>query len=146
MAASLGEVIAALDARYAPALAESWDAVGLVCGDPADVVGRVVFAVDPVADVVDEALEAGAQLVVTHHPLFLTAVHGVPADDPKGGLVHRLIRAGAGLFVAHTNADRAAGVGVNDALAATVGLPGAVPLEPVGPGSREGLGRVGELA
>src|SRR4051794_2500883 len=118
MTATLGEVIAALDARYAPALAEGWDAVGLVCGDPGDVVSRVVFAVDPVEEVVEEALEAGAQLVVTHHPLFLTGGHGVPADDPKGRVVHRLIRAGAALFVAHTNADRAADVGVNDALAA----------------------------
>jgi dinuclear metal center YbgI/SA1388 family protein len=146
VAASLGEILAALDARYDPALAESWDAVGLVCGDRAATVERVVFAVDPVEEVVDEALEAGAQLVVTHHPLFLSAVHGVPADDPKGRVVHRLIRAGAALFVAHTNADRAADVGVNDALAAAVGLVAAVPLEPVGPGSREGLGRVGRPA
>jgi dinuclear metal center YbgI/SA1388 family protein len=144
--ATLGEVIAALDTRYDPALAESWDAVGLVCGDPAEPVSRVVFAVDPVEEVVDEALGAGAQLVVTHHPLFLTAVHGVPADDPKGRLVHRLIRAGAALFVAHTNADRAVDVGVNDALAAAVGLVAPAPLEPVGPGSRAGLGRVGRLA
>ena len=56
MAASLGEIVAALDARYDPALAESWDAVGLVCGDRAAPVERVVFAVDPVEEVVDEAL------------------------------------------------------------------------------------------
>src|SRR3954469_10060791 len=146
MVASLGEVLAALDARYDPALAESWDAVGLVCGDRAEPVSRVVFAVDPVEEVVDEALEVGAQLLVTHHPLFLTAVHGVPADDPKGRVVHRLVRAGAALFVGDTTADRAADVGVNDALAAAVGLVAAVPLEPVAPGSREGLGRVGRLA
>jgi dinuclear metal center YbgI/SA1388 family protein len=144
--ATLGEVVAALEARYDPALAEGWDAVGLVCGDPADPVDRVLVAVDPVAAVVDEAIETGAGLLVTHHPLFLTAVHGVPADDPKGRLVHRLVRAGCGLFVAHTNADRAAGVGVNDALAAVLGLTGTRPLQPVAPGSREGLGRVGELA
>jgi dinuclear metal center YbgI/SA1388 family protein len=144
--ATLGEVVAALEARYDPALAEAWDAVGLVCGDPADPVERVLVAVDPVAAVVDEAVETGAQLLVTHHPLFLTAVHGVPADDPKGRLVHRLVRAGCGLFVAHTNADRAADVGVNDALAAVLGLTATRPLQPVAPGSREGLGRVGELA
>jgi dinuclear metal center YbgI/SA1388 family protein len=144
--ATLGEVVAALEARYDPALAESWDAVGLVCGDPADPVERVLVAVDPVAAVVDEAVESGAGLLVTHHPLFLTAVHGVPADDPKGRLVHRLVRAGCGLFVAHTNADRAADVGVNDALAAVLGLTATRPLEPVAPGSRQGLGRVGELA
>jgi dinuclear metal center YbgI/SA1388 family protein len=144
--ATLGDVVAALEARYDPALAEGWDAVGLVCGDPADPVERVLVAVDPVAAVVDEAVEGGAGLLVTHHPLFLTAVHGVPADDPKGRLVHRLVRAGCGLFVAHTNADRAADVGVNDALAAVLGLTATRPLEPVAPGSRQGLGRVGELA
>ncbi|SFP31451.1 dinuclear metal center protein, YbgI/SA1388 family [Geodermatophilus dictyosporus] len=146
MSATLGEVVAALEARYDPALAESWDAVGLVCGDPVEPVERVLVAVDPVAAVVDEAVESGAGLLVTHHPLFLTPVHGVPADDPKGRLVHRLVRAGCGLFVAHTNADRAAEVGVNDALAAVLGLQATRPLEAVAPGSRQGLGRVGTLA
>jgi dinuclear metal center YbgI/SA1388 family protein len=142
----LCEVIAALDARYDPALAESWDAVGLVCGDPDEPVGRVLFAVDPTTAVVDEVIATGAGLLVTHHPLLLTPVHGVPADDPKGRLVHRLIRAGAGLFVAHTNADRAPDSGVNDALAAVLGLTGTEPLERSATDPRAGLGRVGELA
>ena len=146
MTVLLGDVVAAIEARYDPALAESWDAVGLVCGDPEEPVRRVLFAVDPTADVVDEALEMGAGLVITHHPLFLTPVHGVPADDDKGRLVHRLIRGGAGLFVAHTNADRAADHGVNDALAAVLGLSGTVPLEPAGADPRAGLGRIGRLA
>jgi dinuclear metal center YbgI/SA1388 family protein len=142
---TLAEVVAALDARYDPALAEAWDAVGLVCGDPSETVRSVLFAVDPTAAVVDEAIERGVDLVVTHHPLLLTAVHGVPAGDPKGRIVHRLIRAGIGLFVAHTNADRAADDGVNDALAAALGLREPVPLERADvPGA--GLGRLGELA
>jgi dinuclear metal center YbgI/SA1388 family protein len=146
MAVPLGEVIDALDARYDPGLAESWDAVGLVCGDRDEPVRRVLFAVDPTADVVDELVEAGAELLVTHHPLFLSGVHGVPADDPKGRLVHRLIRAGAALFVSHTNADRTAGCGVNDALAAVLGLEGTAPLEPAPGRPGTGLGRVGRLA
>jgi dinuclear metal center YbgI/SA1388 family protein len=141
----LREVVAALDARYDPALAESWDAVGLVCGDPDEPVSRVLFAVDPTSAVVDEVIDTGAGLLVTHHPLLLTPVHGVPADDPKGRLVHRLIRAGAALFVAHTNADRAADHGVNDALAAVLGVRDAVPLEPIPGNPRAGLGRVGDL-
>ncbi|MGY1682624.1 Nif3-like dinuclear metal center hexameric protein [Geodermatophilus sp. SYSU D01176] len=145
MTVTLGEVVAALEARYDPALAEDWDAVGLVCGDPDEPVERVLFAVDPVAAVVDEVVQTGAQLLVTHHPLFLTAVHGVPADDPKGRLVHRLVRARAGLFVAHTNADRAPGSGVNDALAAALGLTGTAPLLPAATDPRAGLGRVGRL-
>jgi dinuclear metal center YbgI/SA1388 family protein len=146
VAVLLGDVVAALEARYDPALAESWDAVGLVCGDPEEPVRRVLFAVDPTTAVVDEVIAAGADLLVTHHPLLLTGVHGVPADDPKGRLVHRLIRAGAGLFVAHTNADRAADSGVNDALAAVLGLRDAAPLEPADSDPRAGLGRVGRLA
>ncbi|SOE02955.1 Nif3-like dinuclear metal center hexameric protein [Blastococcus haudaquaticus] len=145
MPAPLREVLAALDARYDPALAEGWDAVGLVCGDPDEPVDRVLFAVDPTTAVVDEVVGTGAQLLVTHHPLLLTPVHAVPADDPRGGLVHRLIRARAALFVAHTNADRAPDVGVNAALADALGLTGAVPLEQAGTDPRAGLGRVGDL-
>ena len=110
---------------------------------PTETVRRVLFAVDPTTAVVDEVLETGADLLVTHHPLLLTPVHGVPADDPKGRLVHRLIRGGAALFVAHTNADRAPDAGVNDALAAASGC--ATPCRWSRPPSdpRAGLGRVG---
>ena len=123
------DVVAALEAAYPPALAESWDAVGLVCGDPDEPVRRVLVAIDPVAETVAEALDGGAQLLVTHHPLLLRGVHGVPADDPKGALVHRLVRGGAGLFCAHTNAD-SADPGVSDALAAALGLTVIGPLAP----------------
>jgi len=128
LAPTLRDVVALLDVRYPRATAESWDAVGLVAGDPAQQVRRVMFAVDPTAVVVDEAIAWGADLLVTHHPLLLRAVHSVAADTFKGALLHRLIRAGVGLHVAHTNADAAAG-GVAEALAAAVGLVDLVPLE-----------------
>lgn len=129
MSARLGDVVAALEAAYPPHRAESWDAVGLVCGDPDERIDRVLIAVDPVVDTVAEALDAGAGLLVGHHPLLLRGVHGVPADDPKGALIHRLIRGGAGLFCAHTNAD-VADPGVSDALAAAIGLTVTGPLAP----------------
>src|SRR4051795_13132630 len=145
VAVRLGEAIAALEARYDPARAESWDAVGLVCGDPDESVRRVIFAVDPTGAGVDDVIGMGAGLLVTHHPLLLTPVHAVPADDPKGRLVHRLIRAEAALFVAHTNADRAPAHGVNDALADVLGLTDSTPLEPDDRDPRAGLGRGGRL-
>jgi len=126
---NLGDVIAAMQRWYAPAWAESWDAVGLVCGDPAEPVSRVSLAVDAVPDTVEEAIVRGAQLLITHHPLLLTGVHGLPATEPKGALVHRMIRGGVAHFVAHTNAD-AANPGVSDALADVLGLTGLRPLEP----------------
>lgn len=121
---------AALDRWFDPRTAEGWDAVGLVCGDPDETVERVLLAVDAVPATVDEAIAVGAQLLVTHHPLLLTGVHGVPADDPKGALVHRMIRHGVAHVVAHTNAD-VANPGVSDALATRLGLGDLRPLDPL---------------
>nr|WP_194737128.1 Nif3-like dinuclear metal center hexameric protein [Actinomadura sp. RB99] len=141
----LSHVIAALDELYPPSWAESWDAVGLVCGDPDQEVGRVLLAVDPVAAVVDEALEWGADLVVAHHPLLLRGVHSVAATTPKGRLIHRMIVNGVALHTAHTNAD-VADPGVSDALARAVGLTGELrPIVPAADDPRRGLGRIGEL-
>jgi dinuclear metal center YbgI/SA1388 family protein len=140
---TVGDVVEVLEAAYPPALAESWDAVGLVCGDPAEQVDRVLICVDPTESTVDEALEDEAQLVIAHHPLLLRGVHGVPASTPKGSLVHRLIRAGAGLYCAHTNADSAS-PGVSDALAEAIGLTVVGPLDPKEDGVT-GIGRVCEL-
>ncbi|MGQ0463875.1 MAG: Nif3-like dinuclear metal center hexameric protein [Sporichthyaceae bacterium] len=124
---SLADVVAVLERRYDPRWAASWDAIGLVCGDPAARIRKVLFAVDPVAVVVREAIEWGADLLVTHHPLFLRAVHGVAATTPKGRIVHDLLTNRAALLVAHTNAD-AAHDGVSDALASALGLPPGRPL------------------
>jgi dinuclear metal center YbgI/SA1388 family protein len=124
----LQEVLAALDEWYDPRWAEPWDAVGLVCGDPSEPVDRILLAVDAVPATVEEAIDRDAQLLITHHPLLLTGVHGVPADDPKGGLIHRMIRHGVAHFAAHTNADVAL-PGVSDALAQRLGLSELRPLE-----------------
>ncbi|MGQ4599563.1 Nif3-like dinuclear metal center hexameric protein [Nocardia sp. R6R-6] len=125
---TLADLIAVLDAAYPPALAESWDSVGLVCGDPAEELTRVLFAVDATAAVVDEAIEWRARALVVHHPLLLRGVDTVAANTPKGALLHRLIRSGCALFTAHTNADSAA-PGVSDALAAALGLTVTGPLD-----------------
>ena len=138
------DVVAVLEATYDPAWAESWDAVGLVCGDPNAEVRRVAFAVDPVAAVVDEAIARGADLLVTHHPLFLRGVSSVAATTFKGRSVHKLITNGVALFTAHTNAD-SADPGVSDAFAMALGLTGLRPLDARVGNPELGIGRVGEL-
>jgi dinuclear metal center YbgI/SA1388 family protein len=126
---TLAQVAAILDGFYPPSLAEPWDAVGLVTGDPGDGIGRVRFAVDPVHDAVTRALDWGADLLVVHHPLLLRPVHSVAATTFKGAIVHRLIRAGCALYTAHTNADAAVG-GVADALGEAIGLQDMEPVVP----------------
>ncbi|MFD4724204.1 Nif3-like dinuclear metal center hexameric protein [Streptomyces seoulensis] len=142
----LSEVIAALETLWPAERAESWDAVGTVTGDPAQEVTRVLFAVDPVQEVVDEAVRLGADLLVTHHPLYLRGTTTVAAGTPKGRVVHTLIKNDVALHVAHTNADKA-DPGVSDALAGALDLRVTGPLvpDPDDPAGRRGLGRICEL-
>ncbi len=123
----LSDVVAVLDELYDPRWAQEWDAVGLVTGDPDDEVRRLLFAVDPTAAVIEEAVAWQADLLVTHHPLLLRPVHGVATTHPKGRAVTRLVRDRVALLVAHTNAD-VADPGVSDALAGALGLTGLRPL------------------
>ena len=119
MSVRLSDVIDVLDGAYPPHWAHDWDSVGLVCGDPQDMIDSVTVAVDATAAVVDTVGPGG--LLLAHHPLLLRGVDTVAASTPKGALIHRLIRHGSSLFTAHTNAD-AARPGVSDALAEALGL------------------------
>ncbi|MFE6284279.1 Nif3-like dinuclear metal center hexameric protein [Streptomyces sp. NPDC057877] len=142
----LSEVIAALENLWPAERAESWDAVGTVVGDPDQEVTRVLFAVDPVQEIVDEAVKLDADLLVTHHPLYLRGTTTVAASHFKGRVVHTLIKHDIALHVAHTNADTA-DPGVSDALAGALDLRVVRPLVPDtgDPDGRRGLGRICEL-
>ncbi|WP_343232151.1 Nif3-like dinuclear metal center hexameric protein [Mycolicibacterium sp. CBMA 361] len=119
MSVLLRDVIATLDRAYPPALAHSWDSVGLVCGDPAEAVESVTIAVDATAAVAASVPDGG--LLLAHHPLLLRGVDTVAANTGKGALIHSLIRRGAALFSAHTGTRRRAAA-VSDALAEALGL------------------------
>ncbi|MEV0583584.1 Nif3-like dinuclear metal center hexameric protein [Nonomuraea sp. NPDC050310] len=141
----LAEVIKQLETAYPPDRAESWDAVGLVSGDLEQPVRRVLFAVDPVPAVAEEALAWGADLIVVHHPLYLRGTTSVATTSYKGRMLHGLIKRDIALYTAHTNAD-VANPGVSDALARAVGLVGdLVPLQPFPDDPWRGLGRIGDL-
>ena len=118
-----------LHAWYPPHTADSWDAVGLVWGDPERDVRKVMLAVDVTAEVAAEAASWGADLLVVHHPLFLKGVHGFAATTPKGRTLQTLVEAGCALLTAHTNADQAVG-GVSESLATALGLTDQSPVVP----------------
>ena len=88
----LSDVVDLLHGWYPPATADSWDAVGLVAGDPGQDVRKVLFAVDPAPAVAQEAAEWGADLLVVHHPLFLKPVHGIARTTPKARTLGRAAR------------------------------------------------------
>ena len=142
---TLGMVLLAAGELWPESLAEDWDEVGLVAGRPSAGVNRILFAVDPTLEVIEEAIEFGAELLITHHPLLLKGVTSVAATTAKGRAVHRLIESGTGLLTVHTNGDSAVG-GVSDVLADALGLQNVAPLTPAANGlPEEGIGRVGDL-
>ena len=122
-------------------LAESWDNVGLLVGDPEAAVERVLVALDITPQVAEEALERGCQLIVAHHPVMNCAWHPVQtvrADNRQGRTLTALLRGGVAAICMHTNLDAAEG-GVNDILAEKLGLTQPEML------TEEKIGRIGTL-
>ncbi len=132
--------------RFAPlALAESWDNVGLLVGDPEARVERVMVCLTVTPETVAEAVRRRADLVVAHHPLPFKALPRVTTETTPGRLVWQLARAGASLYSPHTAFDSARD-GINQFLAERLGL---VNIETLVPGSASVLKAVepvGELA
>lgn len=142
---TLSQVIQAMEALWPVSLQQGWDASGIVAGRPEQTIQRIHWAVDPVQAVADEAVAHGADLVVTHHPLFLRPVTSMAATTFKGKVLHTLVENSCALITAHTNADSAVG-GVSDVLAEILGLENLEPLAAAEEGlTEEGIGRVGTL-
>lgn len=140
---SLREVRDTVESLWPIAGAESWDASGLIAGDPDDQISRVLFAVDAVAETAAQAVESKTDLLLVHHPLLLRGVTTVAGDTYKGSVLTRLIRGHCALLAAHTNADVVAD-GTSGVLAKLLGLTDVVPLVPAADGV-SGIGRAGRL-
>ncbi|MDI6874999.1 MAG: Nif3-like dinuclear metal center hexameric protein [Actinomycetota bacterium] len=110
-----------------PELAEDWDRVGLQCGSPEMAVDTVLVALEVTGEVVEEARERGAGLIICHHPLIFEPLADLREDGPPGDLVCSVVRSGLAVYASHTNLD-AAPLGVNTALAESLGLREHVPL------------------
>ncbi len=124
----VAELVGLLNSLYAPALAEDWDNVGLQIGDPAAAVERILVCLDAEELAIKEAERLDAQLVISHHPLIYKPLQRLSPVDEVGRALFRAIRGDIAVFSAHTNLDRAAD-GLNDWLAARLGLESCQPLE-----------------
>ena len=141
---TLAEVLVVAERLWPLAGAESWDAPGLLSGDPAAPISRIHLAVDAVSETVEEAVELGAELLLVHHPLLFRGVTTIAEDRYKGAMLARLIRGGCALLAAHTNAD-VVERGTSAILAEKLGLADLHPLV-AGADAALGLGRVGTLS
>ncbi|MDR3052084.1 MAG: Nif3-like dinuclear metal center hexameric protein [Oscillospiraceae bacterium] len=117
----VSDVLVVLQAMAPFETAMDFDNVGLLIGDPDRPVDAVLVALDATPAAVRAARQAGAQLLLTHHPVLLAPRKDLRTDDPEGALLHRIIREDLCLAAMHTNWDAAAG-GVNDALLAALGF------------------------
>lgn len=134
----VSDILAFLETIAPQALAMDWDNSGFQLGDPNAPVTRVLISLDPFEDVAREAAQWGAELILTHHPLFFTPIKSITEESAVGRTVRLLIQKGISLWSGHTNLDVASG-GVNDLLAEKLGLENVTALPP------ENLLRVGIL-
>ncbi|WP_395821722.1 Nif3-like dinuclear metal center hexameric protein [Curtobacterium flaccumfaciens] len=140
---TLRELQVVIEDLWPAADAESWDSVGLVAGDPDATVEHVHLAVDAVPATAREAVEIGAGLLLTHHPLLLRGVTTIAESTYKGSVLATLVRGGSALLAAHTNADVVT-TGTSAVLADRLGLTEQRPLD-AGAEPDTGIGRVGVL-
>ena len=139
----LSDVVSAAHSLWPLSSAEAWDSPGLTIGDNSLNVTSILLAVDAVDVTVTEAIDVGADLLLTHHPLLFRGISTVAEETYKGSLIARLIRANIGLLGCHTNADVVEN-GVSDVIAQLLGLHHTTPIS-IGNDAMIGIGRVGDL-
>lgn len=126
--------LTALMEAWAPAwTAESWDRVGLVTGDPRATAANAWVALELDDGLLAAALAGGVDMLLLHHPPLFKPLTDLRSDRPATARLLKAAAAGLAIFAAHTNLDAAPG-GVNDALAARLGLAATTPLIPLASG------------
>ncbi|KAF5084264.1 GTP cyclohydrolase 1 type 2 [anaerobic digester metagenome] len=122
MLVTVKDIVAFMEGIAPPHLAEHWDNTGLAVGDYEHPVKKVLVALDVIDSVIEEAVEIGADLILTHHPMLLfRKIDNITKNDAVGRRIYKLIENEIAALSAHTNLDVAEG-GTNDVLAEIIGL------------------------
>lgn len=124
---------------------ESYDNAGLAVGDPEAEVATVLVALDATEEVVEEAIEMGAQMVITHHPIIFQPLRKLTCTTPQQRTIAKAIAGGVALYAAHTNLDSAPSEGISHLLGRKLGLKEEALLEPSAKEQGVGIGIVGTL-
>ncbi|MCM3089335.1 Nif3-like dinuclear metal center hexameric protein [Bhargavaea ginsengi] len=118
---TVNDIIRLMEEWAPKKMAYDWDPIGLQIGRPDAFAEKVLITLDVTEDVILEAADAGAGLVIAHHPVLFRPMKSVRTDTPQGRIVELCLRHGISVYAAHTNLDVAPG-GVNDMLAERLGL------------------------
>lgn len=138
---TVAEIYSTIDQLALFSLSMDFDNTGILVGNRHQDVERALLALDCTPQVIAQAIQCRAQLIITHHPIIFHPLKHVTENE----LVYQLVRHNLAVISAHTNLDIAPG-GVNDALAASIGLQNCRGLEPIDPAQNAWLGRIGNLS
>ena len=139
----VGDITAVLEAFAPLRIQESWDNSGLIIGSPDDEVHGVLVGFDCTPALIEEAVEKGCDMVVTHHPLIFKGIRRIDSKDPVGAAIMQAIRKGVAVYAAHTTADKVI-AGVSGAMARRLQLKNVTIMVPEEDGTI-GLGCMGDL-
>src|SRR5438270_13711884 len=126
---TVADLVKALEAIAPLALAEAWDNVGLLIGDPAAEVRRVMTCLTVTPESAAEAVEDGVSLIVSHHPVLFRSTQRLTTANAEGRMLLGLIRAGVAVYSPHTACANAPG-GINDSLARRLDVTAGTPRRP----------------
>ena len=127
MPLQVSKLVRFLDERYPFALAEEWDNVGLIFGEPKASINKVLLALDVTHDVVKEANENGCGAIITHHPPIFRPIKRIDLSTTQGSLIGDCLKNDIASIALHTNLDSADG-GLNDCVCDLLGLEKRAPL------------------
>ncbi len=135
----LEEILNIIEENYPKTLAYSWDNVGMLAGSKKKEIKKVLLTLDVTPTVVDEAIDWGADLIISHHPLIFDGIKSFSEESSKVNMYVKIIRNNLAVYSAHTNMDRAER-GINQRLSEIFGLKNTEILE-----DETGLGRIGDM-
>ena len=138
------ELISWLEKKYPTDAAEDWDNVGLLTGDDNTEVSHVFLALDLTEETLAEAIENGADMILTHHPMIFSGIKKINNHSFTGRRILTLIRKGIVYYAMHTNYDV---LGMADLSADYMKLenPSVLSVTEEREGEIQGFGRVGDL-
>ena len=137
------DIMKVIEATYPKHAALEWDNVGLLVGRTEKEVKKIYVALDATDEVIEQAVAANADMLITHHPLLFSPLKKITDEHFIGGRVVKLLQHDISYYAMHTNYDVC---GMADISAAILGLDGAETLEVTDKESMEGIGKVGDFS